>query len=290
MSTNESPDDVTVSGLFSYPVKSCRATAHSHATLLASGLQHDREWMFADTRHTPWRFITQRELPAMATISTEVAADGGLLLSCDGHESLRVMLPSSTATLCKVQVWSSEVFALDVGDAAAKWFQHVTSLPNNYGRLVYFYKESKRLCSALYAKDSGAYTFFADGYPLLLANEASLADLNHRIGRTPSNALPMNRFRPNIVLAGLAAWDEDHIDEIEIGEARIKLVKPCTRCAITTTDQVSGARLSEEPLNTLARFRNNPDLGGVTFAWNAIVLKGGEIALGATAKIDYRFD
>jgi uncharacterized protein len=154
---------------------------------------------------------------------------------------------------------------------------------------VQFHPQQQRTCNAFYAGDSGAHTFFADGYPLLVTNEASLADLNGRIGRSAANALPMNRFRPNLVLRGLAAWDEDHVDEIAIGELRLKLVKPCVRCIITTTDQASGSRLSEEPLNTLARFRNNPDLGGVTFGWNAIVLREGKVACGDTAMVSYRF-
>jgi len=99
----------------------------------------------------------------------------------------------------------------------------------------------------------------------------------------------MNRFRPNIVLSGLPAWDEDHIDTISIGSATLRLVKPCVRCQVTTTDQHSGARLSEEPLVTLGRFRNNPDLGGVTFGWNAVVEGVGTIRTGASCVVEYRF-
>jgi uncharacterized protein len=134
---------------------------------------------------------------------------------------------------------------------------------------------------------------FADGYPLLVASEASLADLAQRMGRESANPPPMSRFRPNIVLSGLPAWDEDHVDELTIsgttGAARIRLVKPCVRCEITTTDQMSGARFTEEPLLSLARFRNNPDLGGVTFGWNAIVVDGGAIAVGDAIAVNYRF-
>jgi uncharacterized protein len=147
----------------------------------------------------------------------------------------------------------------------------------------------RRECNRLHAGDSGAHTFFADGYPLLVTNIASLADLNQRMQRNAINAMSMNRFRPNIVIDGLPAWDEDHIETISIGEVELKLVKPCVRCEVTTTDQASGARLSDEPLNTLARFRNNPDLGGVTFGWNAVVIKPGQIAIADRATAEYRF-
>jgi uncharacterized protein len=289
VSNEASPDNVTVSGLFSYPVKSCRGVVHERAQLAITGLAHDRGWMLVDPRHSPARFVTQRECPALATIVVEVRPDGSLRVSKTGYDELNVSVPLAANALCKVIVWRSEVIALDAGDAASAWFANVLGLPNAAVRLVQFHPQQVRTCNPHYAGDSGAHTFFADGYPVLIANEASLADLNRRMNRTVANALPMNRFRPNLVLSGLAAWDEDYIDEIAISEVRLKLVKPCVRCEITTTDQTSGSRLSDEPLNSLARFRNNPDLGGVTFGWNAIVLGAGELAVGAAATMSYRF-
>jgi hypothetical protein len=99
----------------------------------------------------------------------------------------------------------------------------------------------------------------------------------------------MDRFRANVVVDGLPAWDEDFVDTLRIGEVTLKLVKPCVRCQVTTTDQRTGVVSSEEPLNTLARFRNDPDLGGVTFGWNAVVIRAGLVALGDRVAADYRF-
>jgi uncharacterized protein len=289
MSASESPDDVKVAGLFSYPVKGCRAVVHTSVQVLASGLAHDRSWMLVDPRPTPRRFITQREHPALATIAVNATGDGSIELSQAGRKTTRVAMPTSPQSLCKVKVWSSEVAALDAGDTAASWLAAAIGVSIGHVRLVRFHPDEVRRCNPIYAGETGAHTLFADGYPILVTSVASLADLNRRMGRDAANAVPMNRFRPNVVLSGLPAWDEDHIDEIEIGDVRLKLVKPCVRCEVTTTDQASGARVSDEPLNTLARFRNNPDLGGVTFGWNAIVLNTGRIEPGSEATVNYRF-
>lgn len=291
MSAEQGPDDVTVSGLFSYPVKGCRAVAHRSAELLVSGLRHDREWMLVDCRRSPAQFLSQRELPAMATIAAAVTTDGitdTLTLSAPGHETLAISMPLEPKYLA-VRVWNHESQAVDAGDIAAEWCARVAGFGAGQVRLVRFNPALPRECNRTYAGDSGAHTFFADGYPVLIASESSLADLNQRMGRHEGNLLPMNRFRPNVVLAGLPAWDEDHIETVTIGSVALRLVKPCVRCQVTTTDQLSGTRLSEEPLVTLARFRNNPDLGGVTFGWNAVVLRSGVVTGGDSVAVDYRF-
>ncbi len=284
----ESPEDITVAGLFVYPVKSLRANAADAIDVAVTGLAQDRSWMLVDPRATPQRFITQREQPLLATLRATPLADGGLVLHRDSAAELVVAKPAAHA-LARVKVWSSEVVALDAGDEAANWLSAALGMKPGSVRLVKFHPEQQRLCNARYAGDTGAHTFFADGYPVLVANEASLADLNVRMNRTGDALMPMDRFRPNVVLRGLPAWDEDHIETISVGDVEFKLVKPCVRCEITTTDQNSGARLSDEPLNTLARFRNNPDLGGVTFGWNAVVARSGRIERGAVATANYRF-
>ena len=288
MNMNESPVDLKVAGLFSYPIKGFRGIAHAHADVLTSGLRHDREWMVVDKRHTPASFLTQRELPAMATLTVLVSSDGGLLLSCVDDDSFVVPPPASNALL-KVKVWAHETVALDGGDAAAAWVAAKLGESASHLRLVRFHPGMRRDCNRLHADDSDAHTFFADGYPLLITSTASLADLNRRMGRNAASAMPMNRFRPNIVIDGLPAWDEDHIDTIVIGELQLKLVKPCVRCEVTTTDQASGARLSDEPLHTLGGFRNNASFGGVTFGWNAVVIKSVHVAIGDQATAAYRF-
>ena len=287
MSTNESPDDVKVAGLFSYPVKGCRVIAHASADVLASGIRHDREWMVVDTRRSPAIFLSQRECPVMATLTVTVTDSDGLLIS-HNDDALAVPPPARNALL-KVKVWNHETVALDAGDAASEWLNAKLGMARGQLRLVRFHPEMRRDCNRLHAGDSDAHTFFADGYPLLVTSVESLADLNMRMRRDATNAMPMNRFRPNVVIAGLPAWDEDHINTLNIGEVVLKLAKPCVRCQVTTTDQLSGARLSDEPLNTLARFRNNPDLGGVTFGWNAIVTQPGRISITDPVTAAYRF-
>jgi uncharacterized protein YcbX len=153
-------------------------------------------------------------------------------------------------------------------------------------RLVRFDSAVRRYCNETYAGEGGAHTAFADAYPLLILSEASLADLNSRL----EEPLPMNRFRPNVVLSGIDAYDEDHIDEIRVGGLAFKLVKHCTRCQITTTDQ-STAVVGMEPLSTLASYRMNSELGGVTFGMNAIVAAGAGLAIhrGDRASCAFRF-
>ena len=287
MSVSESPVDVKVAGLFSYPVKGCRVIAHASADVLATGIRHDREWMVVDTRYSPAKFLSQRECPLMATLTVAVTDDEGLLIS--GGDDVLTVPPPERNALLKVKVWSHETVALDAGDVASDWLNAKLGTARGQLRLVRFHPDMRRDCSRLHAGDSDAHTFFSDGYPLLVTNVESLADLNVRMKRDASNAMPMNRFRPNVVVAGLPAWDEDHIDTISIGDVVLRLAKPCVRCQVTTTDQISGARLSDEPLDTLAKFRNNPDFGGVTFGWNAVVIKSGRISHGDGVTVAYRF-
>ena len=286
MNINRSPDDLKVAGLFSYPVKGCRVIAHTSADVLGSGVRHDREWMVVDTRQSPAKFLSQRECPLMATLTVAVT-DDGLLISSNG-DVLTVSPPARNALL-KVKVWNHETVALDAGDAASDWLNIKLGMARGRLRLVRFHPEMRRDCNGLHAGSSDAHTFFADGYPLLVTNVESLADLNVRMKRDATNAMPMNRFRPNVVIEGLPAWDEDHVDTLSIGGVMVKFAKPCVRCQVTTTDQVSGVRLSDEPLNTLTKFRNNPDFGGVTFGWNAVVIKPGRIATSDRVIPEYRF-
>ena len=287
MENTESPDNVTVTGLFSYPVKGCRANAHATVAVRETGLSDDREWMVVDARSSPALFISQRECAAMSMLCVDVNDDGGLTLSTVGGDALRVEAPSRNS-LIKVKVWSHDTIALDAGDAAAIWLKGKLGLSYPV-RLVRFNRDMRRDCHRLYVGNSGAHTYFADGFPLLIVNTASLADLNQRIGGSAGDGVPMNRFRPNVVIAGLPAWDEDHVDTLTIGQVVLKLAKPCVRCEVTTTDQTTGISASDEPLNTLARFRNNGEFGGVTFGWNAVVLTPGIISTGDQGRVEYRF-
>jgi uncharacterized protein YcbX len=268
----------TIAALFVYPVKGCRGIALSSARVTERGLEHDREWMVVDVAG---RFVTQRTEPRLASIAAAITATS-LTLTVPGAEPLQVPLDQS-GTAGAVTVWRDTVPGIDQGPVAAAWLS--ARLAGAY-RLVRFDSAARRLCNPEYAGDSGAHTAFADGYPLLVLSEASLDDLNARLA-TP---LPIDRFRPNLLLSGVDAYDEDYIDEIVSGEVTLKMVKPCTRCQVTTIDQRTLER-GLEPLRTLAGYRHNALLDGVAFGMNAIVKAGAGATLSRAAPVahSYRF-
>ena len=261
-----------ITALNIYPVKSCAGIALQKSILQSTGLEYDRQWVVIDQRG---RFVTQRQCPQMALIGTAIR-DNVLTLTAEAMPSLDIPLHTA-GTPVEVTVWSYTGRALDQGDAAAAWLSDALRRPV---RLARFDPATSRLCNREFAGDSGATVLFADGYPLLILSEASLADLNSRL-RTP---LPMNRFRPNIVISGVDAFEEDFIDTLSTGSTTekvvLKMVKPCVRCQITATDQAS-ATIGEEPLHTLATYRMDQRLGGLTFGQNAIVMVAG----GASAQL-----
>jgi MOSC domain-containing protein len=276
-----------IAALHVYPVKGCRGIAPSSVTVATTGLAidgiGDREWMVTDRAG---RFVTQRELPRLALIETAVAS-GMLTLSVPQTAPLVVPMDADGEALRDVVVWRSEVRGIDMGHHAADWLSACLAADV---RLVRFDRSDKRACNREFAGDSGAHTFFSDGYPVLVIGEASLAELNERLAARGQPALPMNRFRPNVVLHGLPPHAEDHLETIAAGDVVLRCVKPCVRCQVTTTDQDS-AQVGLEPLRTLGEYRMNERLGGVTFGMNAIVTAGAgnSLAIGASATVDYRF-
>lgn len=280
-----------IAALNVYPVKSCRGIARARATAAARGLaletgRHavaDREWMIVDDRGA---FVTQRQQPRLALLVPRLD-DDALELSTPGRAPLHVALAPARGPTREVAIWNDRVEAHDAGDEAARWLASFLGAP---ARLVRFDLTRERRCNPAYAGDSGAHTAFADGYPLLVIGEASLADLNARLAAKGSPALPMNRFRPNVVVAGLEPYDEDHLDTIAADGVVLKLVKPCTRCQIPTTDQQTAVR-GVEPLATLAEYRLDRKLDGVAFGMNAILAEGAgrTLAVGASASCTFRF-
>lgn len=253
---------VPIAALSIYPVKSCRGIALESAQLGATGLRDDRHWMLVRPNG---RFVTQRELPRLALVHTAVDADG-LTLSAPGMAPLRV--PRATAgERLAVTVWSFSGGGIDAGEAATDWCTQFLGTPL---RLVGFDPGMPRACSAAWTQGIAATTEFADGYPILVISRASLADLNSRL----PVALPMERFRPNVVIDGVQAYDEDRIHELRADGVTLRLVKGCTRCSITTTDQATGTLDGVEPLATLKTYRHDTVLKGVVFGQNAIVVSG----------------
>jgi len=281
----------SIAALNVYPVKSCGGVPLARARVAVRGLileaaasvVSDREWMIVDRNG---RFVTQRELPRLALVRVSVAA-APLRLSLPGVPACDVSLASSAVSAVEVVVWRDTVRAHDAGDAAAAWLTR--ALDHNV-RLVRFDPAQERRCNPEYAGDSGAHTQFADGYPVLVIGQASLDDLNARLATRGTAPLPMNRFRPNLVLDGLDAYDEDHLETIAVDGVVLRLVKPCIRCVTTTTDQATAAR-GIEPLQTLGMYRYHEVLEGVAFGMNAIVTAGDgrELAVGASARCEFRF-
>jgi uncharacterized protein YcbX len=276
--------DVAIAALSLHPVKSCRAIAVERAEVATTGLRaegvRDREWMVVDPQG---RFVTQREMPRMALIEP-VIAGGVLTLTVPGFAPFVLHAQGDARD---VVVWRSHVRGFDAGDAVA---QALSTFLDAAVRLVRFDDGMPRPCSPDFVGASGATTLFADGYPLLVVGRASLDDLNTRLRARGFPPVPMNRFRPNVVVDGLAAGDEDHVDTLTFGDVELRLVKPCTRCAIITTDQATACR-NLEPLRTLSTYRRDDRLAGVTFGMNAIVVggAGATLAVGARGQAEFRF-
>jgi hypothetical protein len=251
-----------LAALHVYPVKSCRGIAVNEALLTSAGLEHDREWMIV----TPeGRFVTQREVPRLALIETELDKDA-LTLAAPGAGRLVVPLELS-ADVRQVTVWGDHCPAFDQGEPAARWLTELLGRPLC---LVRFDPAHRRLSNSTWTGRVEAPNRFSDGYPLLAISRASLDDLNARL----PVPLPMDRFRPNLVLEGLPPYGEDAIGDLVAGDVRLRCVKPCTRCAITTTNQATAEVEGDEPLRTLKSYRWDKALRGVTFGQNLIVVAG----------------
>jgi hypothetical protein len=209
--------------------------------------------------------MTQREEPRLALIETALV-DEALRLRVPGGAELRLPFASHGKEV-EVTCWKDRCAAFDAGDAAADFL--TTFLGAQY-RLVRFDARRPRLSNQQWTPGVEAPNQFTDGFPWLLISEASLEDLNSRLSRK----LPMNRFRPNIVVSGLEPFGEDRIHELATDGVRLRRAKPCARCIVTTTDQATGTRQGDEPLRTLAQFRFDRELKGVIFGQNLILIEG----------------
>ncbi|AMO56648.1 hypothetical protein GZ77_03410 [Endozoicomonas montiporae] len=258
-----------VTDLAIYPVKSTRRLPVKQARIVSTGFDHDRRWMLVDSNG---KFITQRQHPKMVHI-VSVPDERGVLLSAPGMNDLQVTYPLVNQRSL-VTVWSDECAAQDAGDQAAQWFSQYMGLDC---RLVYMDEQCQRIVDQRYAA-SDDLTSFADGFPFLLTSEASLADLNGRL----EEAVPMERFRPNIIINGLEAFAEDRWQRIRIGSVEFRVSKACTRCVMTTVDTQTGKK-GKEPLKTLASFRKGEK--GVLFGMNLNHNSEGVISVGDPVEI-----
>ncbi len=279
----------SISALNIYPVKSCAGIALQEVRLGRAGLEcggvGDREWMVVEAGSG--QFLTQREDPRMVLITPAIGAHS-LMLHAPGMPALAVALGEfslRSATLA-VRVWNHACRAFDEGDAAAAW---LSDYLGRKLRLARFDPAHKRLSNREWTQNVEAHNRFSDGYPILMVSQASLADLNDRLLLAGREALPMNRFRPNIVLGGTGPFDEDRLLSLSGADFSLKPVKPCPRCPIPSIDQTSGKR-GADPLDILAQYRDDPRLG-VVFGQNTIVANGfgASLAVGQSLNEEWNF-
>lgn len=257
---------VSLSGLYIYPIKGARGIQVDAAEVTARGLQHDRRFMVVDAAGD---FITQRTHPSLSQVSVRVHGDE-LAVEAPGAGTLAVPLHPRAGEPRRVRVWDDRCDALALGAASSRFFERALGVPCE---LVYMPDDSVRPVDPDYAK-SDEQVGFADAFPFLLISQASLDDLNTRLD-TP---VPMNRFRPNLVVEGCAPFAEDGWGPFAINEVIFRGVKPCARCIVVTVDQETGHK-GKEPLSTLARFRTQDKK--VMFGQNLIHRGHGVIRVGA---------
>jgi uncharacterized protein YcbX len=267
-----------LSQLVFYPIKSCAGISLSTATLTGAGLMHehiyDREWMLVDDEGN---FLTQREHPRMALIVPRLRSDT-LELRAPGMLRLEIGLdlpdPEHAPTR-QVRLWSQVLKAYDSDELTSTWFSRFLGVSCH---LVRFHPDALHQVNPERTAGMKVATLFSDGYPLLLIGQESLNDLNRRLAMQGRAPLPMDRFRPNLVVAGTDAYDEDHAAALIMGNAEIRPVKPCPRCPIPSIDQQT-AQVGPDPLDILRTYRAGVGgIAGIAFGMNAIVTRGeGEV-------------
>ena len=285
--------NATIARLFVYPIKSCGGVELPEVLLTETGLEFDRAWMVVGADGV---FVSQRELPRMALIRPQMK-QMEMVLRAPGMLALHIAFDRVEQPV-RVKVWRDEVAAYDMGDIAAQWFSDFLSEPGKPQalRLVRFDPEHKRLSNLTWTKGVEAQNQFADGFPLLVASQSSIDELNERLVAAGHATVGIERFRPNIVLAGIEAQDEDRVETMHIataeGGARIEPAKPCTRCPIPDIDPAT-AILTPEVNDTLRSYRANLRVdGAITFGMNCIVLDGIDhlLKVGQTVGANYRFE
>jgi uncharacterized protein YcbX len=262
-----------------HPVKAFRSLSLREAVVEPWGLAGDRRWMLIDDGG---KVVTQRQRPRLALAAAELVPGGGLRLSAPGREPLTVPVPRATGTVV-TQVFQDKVEALPAEDGAAHAW--CSAFLGADVRLVYLDDPAtRRPVDPRYALP-GETVSFADGFPLLLTTTASLDALNSLIAEgehAHEGPLPMNRFRPNMVVSGTGPWAEDGWSRVTVGEVAFRVAKPCGRCVVTTTDQGTADR-GREPLHSLGLHRRVD--GKLVFGQNLVPVGPGTIRVGDPVRI-----
>ncbi len=256
---------IVLTGIFVYPVKALRGVSVRHAEVRPAGLADDRRWVIVGP---DGRFLSQRSHPALARISAEPRGSG-VVLAAAGHPDFRLAPPVGHGRR-SVDIWRDQVSAAAAEPAADAWLTRVLGTPCH---LAWMDADCRRPLRSPVVGPAAAVSF-ADGYPCLISSEESLADLNRRL----DEPLPMNRFRPNLVVAGAEAFAEDTWSRLTIGQATFINAGPCVRCAVTTVDQITGQNRGPEPLRALAAYRQVEN--GVIFGVNLAVERPGPVQIG----------
>ena len=267
---------LTIAALHIYPVKGLKGIDLQSARCTERGLEHDRRWMVVDA---DGEFLSQREMPRMATIWTDIA-DGALTLSAPEMSAVDVPLDPRPTPAIRVRVWNSLCEAIPVSSYADAWLSDYLGVPC---RLVHMPDSTRRLSNPEHGGD-GKLVGFADGYAYLATTQASLDDLNARLAVRGARPVPMNRFRPNLVVNGAEPFAEDQWKEVRVGSAVLRGAKPCGRCQVTTTDQTTGEVTGPEPLATLGTFRHS-DRFGEMFGMNLVTVTPGEVRVGDRVEV-----
>jgi uncharacterized protein len=268
---------MTLSQIFIYPIKSLGGMALSQALVQERGLQYDRRWMLVDEQG---QFLTQRTLADMALLQVQLVPQGLAVTHRTRPQLPPLLIPfePQNPTRIRVSIWDDTCEALAVGGPAREWFSLALGQPC---RLVFMPEDSRRQVDLGFARP-GDITSFSDAFPLLLIGEDSLADLNSRL----EQPVAINRFRPNLVIAGSAPYEEDTWDHFTIGAHPFRAVKPCSRCVVTTIDPQT-ARKGKEPLRTLASYRQQGSK--ILFGQNVLPLSTGQtLAVGDTITVQSR--
>jgi hypothetical protein len=252
----------TLGRLYIYPVKSAAGIECERVRLGPHGLLHDREWLIVDPNG---RFLTQREESRLALLTTAISGES-LCLTQPSGATLSLPLAHEGESV-EVQVWNSRCMAFDAGREAAEYLSGWLGRPL---RLVRFDTRRPRHSNREWTAGREVATLFSDGFPLLVLSRASIADLSARVGHD----LPVQRFRPNVLLDGMAPYGEDAASALRSEAVTLQLTKACTRCVITTIEQTTGERTGDEPLRTLKSYRFDPALRGVVFGRNAYATEG----------------
>lgn len=254
-----------VTGLYIYPIKSLQGISLNEADVLERGFRYDRRWMIVDQAN---KLITQRTHPHLSQVSITLA-EQSIIASYSDLSALEIPLTLANNSPIEVTVWNDQVEAIEASDEINEWFTIVVGEPC---KLAFMPEDALRPVNPERAVNNENVSF-ADGYPYLIISEASLEDLNSRI----EVDLPMNRFRPNIVVDGCQPYEEDTWEDIRIGEVKFHVTHPCKRCLFTTVDQETGKK-GAEPLKTLATYRREGN--DVIFGVNTLALMKGRVHVG----------